>query len=343
MAPGSPLTAEFACEAVEASVRSVLVLIILLGVSGCAWITDFSKEPIPVSVSAANYSQLSDEELYARVHNDPVNSNPEPPDAPKPSNPVYYLLLPGEVYPSDVPVDTMYRELETSLESKGYFNAVYQVRAGHITPRIDYLLRVHYGERTWLTPIVRKDRVTWGNDGLVANRSKVFLKANVMGRSVYDPRVGLSQEEEMTLHQLEGALMSSGGGPVSGSHEQRLVALSERQALVDDEASRDYGGEDTRSRDFFLFVVEAFKFEDVRTMDKKAPCIWATFIAVPAEHGQKLSSLLRTMLQTGTPYFGATTHGLQIYEVPPGKVLMGIPVEVPGPQKTLQPSGPTLP
>jgi len=32
---------------------------------------DWAKEPLPVSVSAANYSELSREELYARV-NDPA-------------------------------------------------------------------------------------------------------------------------------------------------------------------------------------------------------------------------------------------------------------------------------
>ena len=123
-----------------------------------------------MSVSAVNYSKLSDEELYARVNNDPVNTNPDAPTVPKPTHPIYYLLLPGEVYPNDVPMDAMYRELETALEQRGYFNAVYQMRAGQTPTGIDYLLRVHYGERTWLTPIVRKDRVTWGNDGLISNR-----------------------------------------------------------------------------------------------------------------------------------------------------------------------------
>jgi hypothetical protein len=35
------------------------------------------------------------------------------------------------------------------------------------------------------------------------------------------------------------------------------------------------------------------------------------------------------MLRTAAPYFGATTSGLQFFEVPPGRVLVGTPVVVP--------------
>jgi hypothetical protein len=83
------------------------------------------------------------------------------------------------------------------------------------------------------------------------------------------------------------------------------------------------------SSDYFLVVVEAFRFDDVDAMDKKAPCVWAVFIAVPADGGQRFSDVLRAMLQAATPYFEETTHGLQIYEVPPGRVIIGNPKEVP--------------
>jgi hypothetical protein len=71
-------------------------------------------------------------------------------------------------------------------------------------------------------------------------------------------------------------------------------------------------------------------------MDKKAHCIWATFVAVPVTRGQAFSKVLRSMLATASPYFGTTTKGLQVYEVPYGKVLMGNPVEVP--EKSSQPT-----
>jgi hypothetical protein len=294
--------------------------------------TDWSKEPLPVTVSAANYSRLSDEELYARVVNDPVNAHPEAPAIPKPTKPLFYLLLPGEIYPNDITLGNVYRELEVSLEQKGYFNAVYQMRAGHMPPRIDYLLRIHYGERPWLTPIVRKDRVTWGNDGLVASKYKM----NLMSDSSYDPRIGLSQEEVMNLQRALASLNTFGMGPSPA--ENINFGSSWGSFGTNMQLWRDFGENGQESRDFFLLVVEAFKTDDVMTMKKKAPCIWATFIAVPANRGQKFSGVLRAMIQTATPYFGETTHGLQAYEVPPGKVFVGTPVEVPGAQKLLPPT-----
>jgi len=290
-----------------------------LGVTGCASMTDWSKEPLPVSVSAVNYSQLSDEELCARI-NDPINTQPEAPAVPKLTKALFYLLLPGEVYPNDVTLGAVYRELEMSLEHRGYFNAVYQRRAGHMPTRIDYLLRVHYGKRPWLDPIVRTDRVTWGNDGLVSSRSDRDSMFLVGPSSIWDPRVGMSQAESDALIRFFG--MGPGSNPPPWSYYGMDTLLW-----------RDFGEEDKVSRDFYLFVVEAFKTDDVRIMKKKAPCVWATFIAVPADRGQKYSSVLRAMIQTATPYFGETTHGLQAYEVPPGKVFVGTPVEVPGAQK----------
>jgi hypothetical protein len=91
---------------------------------------------------------------------------------------------------------------------------------------------------------------------------------------------------------------------------------------------------DASTRDYCLVVVEAFKFDDLMKMKGNAPCIWATFVAVPLHQGQEFSSMLRTMVQKVTPYFGTTAQGLQEYDIPQGQVLMGEPVEVPGPQAT---------
>lgn len=45
------------------------------------------------------------------------------------------LLLPGEIYESDVPVDAVYGEIEAALEPRGYFNLIYQKRAGNTHAR----------------------------------------------------------------------------------------------------------------------------------------------------------------------------------------------------------------
>ena len=321
--------------------RPALLLISLLGIMGCASMTSWSKRPVPVSVSAANYSQLSDEELYARIH-DPANAPSEAPVVPKATKPIFYLVVPGEIYPSDVSFDTINWELEISLEPRGYFNAIYQMRAGRMPTRIDYLLRVHYGERPWLNPTVRMDRITWGNDGLVANR----YKTNLISESfLHDPRVGLSPSEIASLHQLFLSLMTmtSGGERVSGLAEKLNGGLPPHDLAMDRQLARDFDQDDEASRDFFLVVVEAFKLDDVAAMKRKAPCIWATFISVPADPGRKFSKVLRTMVQTAKPYFGETTHGLQVYEVPLGKVFIGTPVEVPGAQRPPLPAGQKAP
>lgn len=312
----------------RAIAKAAPALVVSLGFTGCSSFNDWSKEPLPVSVSAANYSKLSDEELYARVKIDPINTHPEAPVLSKPAKPIYYLLLPGEVYPNDVTLGTVYRELEISLEQRGYFNAVYQMRAGHMPAQIDYILRVHYGERPWLTPTVRSDRITWGNDGLVSNK----YKTNLMSETSFDPRLGLTPQEMGNLHRA-----------LAFMQEDFLVGSAWNSFGTNDQLWRDYGDDSREASPFYLFVVEAFKTDDLRVMKKKAPCVWATFIALPADRGQKFSSVLRAMVQTAAPYYGETTHGLQAYEVPPGKVFIGTPVEVPDAQDLPSPSGKNSP
>jgi len=275
---------------------------------------------VAVSVSAVNYSQLSNEDLYARV-NAPDNYQPEPPAPVVSFKPLYYLMVPGEVYPSDVPMGSVYHELELALEPRRYFNVIYQMRAGHTPPRIDYILRVHYGGRKWQIPTVRPDRIAWGNDGMVSERYMSQLASN----SLFDPRVGLTADEALRMRSLFAMPMGGSAGIANGQGTAPLTPAE----LNSTETS--LGAQP--ARDFCLIVVEAFKFEDVKTMDRKAPCTWATFIAVPDLTSDKFSSVLRGMLTAASPYFGTTTTGLQVYDVPLGKVILGNPVEVAPPAK----------
>ncbi len=332
LAPGPPPPAESPDGDAGALARSALAVVSLLGITGCKSMAKWSEEPVPVSVSAANYSQLSDEELYARVH-DPTNAPTGAPAVPSPAKPLYYLLLPGEVYPSDVPLDAVYRELEIPLEQRGYFNADYQTKAGHPPPRVDYLLRVHYGERLWLNPTVRWDKVTWGDDGLLADR----YKTNLISDTSFDPRVGLSPSEVAGLQRLFGSLMAGGSAGPSSLSTRLNGGMTTHDFGSDQRLWREFGEIGQASSNFYLVVVEAFRFDDVMAKNNRAPCVWAVFIAVPVESGQKFSGVIRAMLQTATPYFGETTHGVQVYEVPPGKVRIGAPFEVPDSQKAAQP------
>jgi hypothetical protein len=278
-------------------------------------------ESVPVTVSAANYSQLTDADLYNSVMN-PAEA-PNLPAAPPSAQPLYYLALPGEVYPNDVNADAVYRELELALERRNYFNVVYQERAGHKPPHIDYLLRIHYGVRPWLTPSVRADRLTWGDDGLVANKNKEDME---YAPRRFDDRTGLGAEAEAQLSLLGLLVRTSGGGKgvAPDSMDQHAAA----NVLADDSDA---------AHPFCMVVVEAFKFDEVKARNKKARCVWATYVAVPNDYGAKFSSVLHTMMQTAVPYFGETTDGIKQFEVPPGRVLMGQPFTVPSESEAHRP------
>ncbi len=281
--------------------------------AGCA-AADWSKEPLPVSVSAANYSQVSGEELYAKVNARP-NTEPSVPQNPVPTHPIFYAFVPGAIYPSNVPFETVQKELATALAHRGYFNVVYQIKAGLKPDRVDYLLRLNFGERPWKTPTVRTDAVTWGDSGLTST----WGGANQGSNSVHwigplanwDPREGMSPAEAGNIAEYYGRVNGWGSD------------MSVRNRTV----------EDASHSDFALIMVEAFRIEDVARMKDRAPCVWATFVAVKLHQGQDFGTVLRTMAEKATPYFGNTTNGLQVYEVPPGKVIMGEPVEVAAPQK----------
>jgi hypothetical protein len=262
---------------------------------------DFPREP--VSISAANYSQLSEVEVYERVHGT-GSTQPGAPAVSEPARPIFYAFVPGEIYESDVPLETVYRELATPLTQRGYFNVVYQMKSGHFPSRIDYLLRIHCGERGWARPTVRTDKVTWGDDGLISKRRSVGTMGGFrIGPAVDTDREGLTPMDLMNIRAFLG----------TGAYFDKMT-----------------NGDN--ARDFFLVVVQAFRFEDVRDKKKKAACIWSTYIAVEAHQGQEFSSVLRAMVHTAEPYFGTTTDGLQKYDLPLGKVDVGEPVVVPGPQ-----------
>ncbi len=311
--------------------RFASILVITLGITGCASTTDSPEGLLEVSVSAANYSQVSGEELYRRI-NAPENTHPVPPTPTAPTRPLFYAFVPVDYSPV-VPLETVYRELATPLAQRGYFNIVYQFKAGLAPNRIDYLLRIYCGRRFWRTPTVRADRFTWGNDGPVYSWLGLAGPgtANVIGLSAsWDARVGTSPSElaglAMNLQEMPGNVsqmaegMGRGGGPII---QQQGVRLQEQSR-------------DPAARFCYLLVIEAYKFEDVRDRKNDAPCAWATFVAVPMRQGLEMVSVLHTMARAAMPYLGTTTDGIQLFELPPGKVLVGAPVKAPGQQEGTQ-------
>ena len=296
--------------------RRLLSLLVPALLAGCAGPADWTKEPLPVTVSAANYSEGSEEQIYTAVH-DTRNTHPVEPAFAVPDKPLFYGFVPGDIYDSNVPLETVYRELAVGLAHRGYFNVVYQANAGYFPSRVDYLIRIHCGVRRWRTPIVRTDKVTWGDDAMISSRRdsrSVLLHGE---GSAVDPRAGLDPNEAVNLAALLQGIKNTTAG-----------------ALMAAEAYSVGNRDDLTTRDYCLVVLEAFKFSDLMALKGKAPCAWATFVAVPLHEGQEFSSMLRTMVQKATPYFGTTADGLQEYDVPQGQVLMGEPVVVPGPQST---------
>ena len=295
-----------------------LAPIVSLGIAGCASTKVSLNDALPVSVSAANYSQLSEEEVYARVHA-PADSHPLAPAISHPDHPIFYAFVRGESFPSDTPIETVFRELAVPLAHRGYFNVVYEVEAGYRPKRVDYLLRINSGVRRWQTPVVRTDKVTWGNYGLVSGRhdpSSAYVvgdAANVDARAGSDAGTAITTAAYIQTHVAFG-------GEARNQYDFNHL---------DDSAT---------TRDYCFIVIEAFKFDDVMKLKNKAPCTWSTFIAVPLIAGQEFSSGLRTMVRTATPYFETTTDGPLVYEVPSGRVLLGNPVEVTKPQPTGQAS-----
>jgi hypothetical protein len=306
--------------------RPFLAATLGLCLSGCV----STKEPLPISVSAANYSKVSGEELYARV-NGAANTYPEPQPPAPPAKPLFYAFVPAD-YSADVSMETVFRELAIPLAYRGYFNVVYQVQAGLLPNRIDYLLRVHAGERPWRLPTVRTDKVTWGDDDLTPYwHGTAERSGNLIGPySHWDDRAGMSPTDISTLASyFQDSQLTRSGRNVSSS-ETQSVGLEEVNG-------------NAYAHERAIILINAFRFEDVRKMKKDAPCVWSMFISVPLYQGLTFSNVLRTMARTATPYVGETTNGIQIYEVPPGRVLMGEPVEVQGPEKARGPANSSTP
>jgi hypothetical protein len=300
--------------------KAALFLFVAALVAGCALQTDWSKQPLPVTVSAANYSRLSPEEIYQRVHAPASVQEAAPSLPPAPSSPLFYAFVPGEIYDSDTPLETVYHELAVPLAHRGYFNVLYEYKAGYLAKRVDYLIRVHCGVRRWRVPIVRTDKITWGSDGLVSSwHGDHPQSGHLIGdmAKASDSRIG-----QDPLEVINTAVF----------FQNYAQGFSQQ-----DRYSPDTLGADTANAEYCLVVLDAFRFDDVRTLGKDAPCVWSTFIAVPLHPGQQFSQLLRTMARTAAPYFGETTQGMQRYEVPPGKVIMGEPIEIPEGPKTPQP------
>lgn len=286
------------------------------------------NRPAPVSVSSANYENSSRDELFLAVEGK-IKVNPASLTLQSLDRPQRYVFLPGEIYETDIPYDEICRRLATALAKKGYLNATDDEGRVIDPQNVELVLRVNAGERSWRNPTVRTESLTW-KDGLVP-RPRGRSLATLGGDVFWDNRAGGNDDALGAAAKNENSagfgFGSTPATPAGQSPLNTAAAVAQANAsAVEYEATRE----------FYLIVVDAFRYQDLMTKGDRARRIWTTFLAAPRQHGQAFSDVLNTMLRVGTAYFGETTSGLQMFNdaratVTPGPIqVIESDVQVPG-------------
>lgn len=265
------------------------------------------RKPAPVSVSSVNYANTPQGELY-RLQNEKLKANPATPALKTLEAPQRYVFMPGDLYETDITYEEICARLADTLAKKGFINAADQQGRIYEPQKVDLILRVHSGERPWLNPTVRYDQLTW-REGLVA-RPKGRSLTTLGGDVSWDSRAGGNDDALGAAAANENAPgFGFGSAPASPAGASPLnlggaVAQSQSMAAT---------GEYDSTRDYYIVVVDAFKYSDLMEKGDRAKRQWTTFVAAPRQGGQKFSDVLDTMLKVATPYFGENTAGLQMY------------------------------
>ncbi len=264
--------------------------------------------PAPVSVSSANYAETPREQLLALVYDKPA-LNPAVRDVSRRAQVQRYVFLPGDLYEMDLPYEDVCRRVAAALAKKGFENAE-DGQGRVIAPgQVDLILRVSAGERPWRNPTVRTESLTW-HDGLVA-RPRGRTLATLGGDVVWEDRAGGNDDALNAAAQNESAPgfggFGTGGGRATSSGAALGTATNTSPAPAS--AATQYDS----TRDFYLIVVDAFDYQELRTKGDRAKRQWTTFVAAPRQPGQKFSDVLNTMLRIATPYFGDNSQGLQVF------------------------------
>lgn len=265
------------------------------------------RPPAPVSVSSVNYASTPPEELD-RLANEKLKANPVTPPLKALATPQRYVFLPGDLYETDLTYEEICARLTGTLAQKGFINAVDQQGRVIQPDKIDLILRVHGGERLWLNPTVRMDQLTW-RDGLVS-RPRGRTLTTLGGQVAWDSRAGGNDSALGAAAANENSpgfgFGSSPASPAGGAPEAAGGAVSLSQSMA-------APGEYDSTREYYLVVVDAFKYSDLMEKGDRAKRQWTTFVAAPRQPGQKFADVLNTMLRVAAPYFGENTAGLQMY------------------------------
>lgn len=260
--------------------------------------------PAPVSVSSLNYRSASrDEQL--RLDAEKMKVNPVSRAVQPLGKPQRYVFIPGELYENDLSYEEICRRLADALAKKGFVNATDAAGRVIAPSEVDLVLRVNAGERPWRQPSVRINSLTW-RDGLV-ERPRGRSLTTLGGDVIWESRSGGNDRALGAGAENENARgFGFGSTPATPAGTSPLNASS---ALNQRSGTEEY----TATRDFYLLVVDAFSYDELRKDGPNAKRLWTTFLAAPRQHGEKFSDVINTLLRVGTPYFGETTEGLQMF------------------------------
>lgn len=273
----------------------------------------------PVSVSSINYAENTRDELIA-LDTEKSKVNPVTKAVEKRPATQRYIFVPGELYESDISYEEICKHLSVVLAKKGFVNAADEQGRILEADKVDLLLRVNSGERTWRVPTARIDNITW-NDGLVP-RPRGRTLATLGGDVFWDQRAGGNDNAmgaaAANQNSSSFGFGSTPGTPAGASPLSTGGAIALSQAMAGN-------SEYEVTRNFYLIVVDAFNYQDVMKRADHARRQWTTFVAAPRQHGQKFSDALATMLKVAAPYFGETTRGLQMFTDARAHVDIGTP------------------
>lgn len=277
------------------NLRQVLATLVLG--FGLAFAADASAaaKPSEIIVSAANYAETPPEVLSKMFRKaDDLTDVPAPPAGERPVR--YYQFLPGEGLAADLSYVEVCKLLSPALKAKNFVNTTDQAK-------VEFILRVTFGERRWRDPFVRKNDLEWSH-GLVPKKRGTSLSA----AEAWDERAG---GDESALYQLERDL------GMEGMADRLIGSMS--------------------TDDYYLIVVDAFAVAALKEKGNKTPRAWSTFIAVPRQKGVKFSDVALKMVEKATPWFGETLPGKARFTDREGTVKLGelqvVDENVPTPKK----------
>ena len=252
-------------------------------------------KPSEIIVSAANYAETPPEVLSKMFRKaDDLTDVPPSPAGERPVR--YYQFLPGEGLAADLDYTEVCKLLSPALQAKNFVNTTDQAK-------VEFILRITFGERRWRDPFVRKDNLEWSH-GLVPKKRGTSLSA----AEAWDERAG---GDESALYQLERDL------GMEGMADRLIGSMS--------------------TDDYYLIVVDAFEVAALKVKGNKTPRAWSTFIAVPRQKGVKFSDVALKMVEKATPWFGETLPGKARFTDREGTVKLGdlqvVEENIPAPAK----------